>query len=273
MDISKIKNATIGLGLIDTNSTICAVGGSGVIIDPRGYFITATHVLTGLEKLRNELLENNKESLETWLAMISYIPHENGKYSLITNRITNYFPFGLDLENLDFDISLGWLSVKEENHPFLEISDRRSFLPLEQVTMCGYPGGNFTLNPYGSIVDLSFSPVIENTTIGSLMPADDAPTHQGMIMNNISTGGSSGSPVIDSSEKIIGIAQWVIPAEVNVNISDTFATAKIGKTFALSCAVFSDCNKAISQIESGAKTITGLEMNRSKSIFIKNIPS
>ena len=79
MDISNLMDSTIGLGLIDKDHVIHHVGGSGVVIDPKGYFLTATHVLVGLEKKRTELanLEDEEKRIKTNLAIISYIPRKN----------------------------------------------------------------------------------------------------------------------------------------------------------------------------------------------------
>lgn len=297
VDISIIKNATIGLGLIDKNDNIRVVGGSGIVINPKGYFLTASHVLQKLGEKRLELLDpkEGEEKLETWLSIISYIPRPDGTFSLITNVIEKWIPFELEFDKLDFDIGMGWPKTKETDHPILKISKRLNFSPLEHVTMCGYPGGSTTLNPYGNITDLSLSPMIEIGTIGSLRPADDAPAHQGMLLNIVTTGGSSGSPIIDENNEIIGIVQWVIGAPlfaktsyedsayilkedklIEDTLKKTSATkgyAQVGKTFALSSTMFSDCYKAIEQIESGATKITGLNANHSKTLFIKNIKS
>lgn len=294
MNISNLTDSTIGLGLIDKDYVIHYVGGSGVVIDPKGYSLTATHVLVGLEKKRTELanLEDKEKRIKTNLAIISYIPRKNGIYSLITNTIRQWVPFELEIEELDFDIALGWPIQKEIDHPFLNVSQRTSFSPLEKIMMCGYPGGNTTLNPYGSVINLSLSPAVQEGKISSLMPGNDAETHQGMLLNILSTGGSSGSPIIDENNEVVGIAQWVIGSGLigkaqyedstyifNEKLIETTIKktailkgyAQVGNVFALSSSMFREATKAIQQIESGATTITGLNATSAKSIFIKTI--
>lgn len=285
MNLQNIKNATIGLGLIDKDSNVIMIGGSGVVIHDKGYFLTATHVLDGLERKRKKL-ESNKKSQKTWIAMISYIPVEGGIFKFITNRISSWVPFQLSFDKLDADIALGWPEEKEKDHPILKISKRQNFTSLEKIMMCGYPGGNNTLNPYGTVINMSLSPAIQEGKIASLFPGDDAETHQGILTDIITTGGSSGSPILDDNDEIIGIAQWVIGGGINGKIkyddSTYFNTneeltektiekeaavkgyAQVGNTFALSCTVFKDAEKAIAQVEDGKTKIEGLEANTAR---------
>jgi len=294
MNVTKYTDPTIGLGLIDKNHVMRYVGGSGIVVDSKGYFLTATHVLTGLEKKRTEFatLEDNEKRIQTNLAVISYIPRKNRIYSLITNPIKQWVPFELEMEKLDFDIALGWPIEKEIDHPFLKISQRTNFSPLESITMCGYPGGSTTLNPYGTVIDLSLSPAVQEGKISSLMPGNDADTHQGILLDILSTGGSSGSPIIDSENDVVGIAQWIIGGGLiakaeyedssyifNEKLIETpikkmavvKGYAQVGNVFALSSSMFRDTSKAIQQIESGATTITGLNATSAKSVFVKTI--
>jgi len=291
MTIQGIKNATIGLGLIDKLSNVIVVGGSGIVIHPKGYFLTATHVLDRLEEKRKEL-ESNEKHLKTLKAIISYIPVEGGVFKWITNPVNSWVPFHLRFDKLDADISIGWPDQKEKDHPLLKVSQRQNFSPLEKITMCGYPGGSDTLNPYGTVIDMSFSPAIQEGKITSLFPGDDADTHQGILTNIITTGGSSGSPILDEKEEIIGIAQWVIgggiDALVKYNDSTYFQTeeklvektiekkavvegyVQVGNTFALSSSVFKDAEKAILQLEEGKTIIKGLEAQTSRPMRIES---
>lgn len=294
MTVENIKNATIGLGLVDVKHTIHYVGGTGVVIDSRGYFLTASHVLSHLEEKRHEFanLENEKRIL-TNLAMISYIPRSGGNYSIITNPIEKWVPYELEIEKLDIDIALGWPIQKEVDHPYLKVSQRTSFSPLEKIMMCGYPGGNTTLSPYGSIIDVTLSPMAQDGKISSLIPGDDANVHQGMTLNIISTGGSSGSPIIDENNEVIGIAQWVIGGGLEAIVDYEDSTymlnekklvekilkkhtvvngfAQVGNVFALSSSMFRDSEKAIQQIEDGSNKITGLNAMSSGTVYIKTI--
>ncbi|MFL6308880.1 MAG: hypothetical protein ACJ70T_02655 [Nitrososphaera sp.] len=44
------------------------------------------------------------------------------------------------------------------------------------------------------------------------MPIDEASIPDGFIIDIIGTSGSSGSPIMDTEGKIIGVACWVIPS-------------------------------------------------------------
>lgn len=268
------------------------VGGSGGVIHNKGYFLTATHVLDGLERKRKKLASSEKPQ-ETWIAMISYIPAEEEIFRFITNRISSWIPFHLTFDKLDADIALGWPEVKEKDHPILKVSQRQNFTSLEKVMMCGYPGGSNTLNPYGTVIDMSLSPAIQEGKIASLFPGDDAGTHQGILTDILTTGGSSGSPILDDKEEIIGIAQWVIGGGIKgivkyddstyFNTEDRLVEkiiekksaiegyAQVGNTFALSCTVFKDVEKAIAQVEDGKTVVEGLEAKTSRPVKIKSL--
>lgn len=75
-----------------------------------------------------------------------------------------------------------------------------------------------------------------------MLPFDDAKSPFGIQTDIIGVGGSSGSPIINPNNgKIIGIAQQVIPADVEVKIQNYelnkelhgFGMAKIGQVYGI----------------------------------------
>lgn len=80
---------------------------------------------------------------------------------------------------------------------------------------------------------LRFSPIIQVGRIAGFMPTDTAAIPYGLQTDIIGTGGSSGSPIVDTS---VGIAQQVIQAGVVVNSSPkkTFVEVNMGLVYGLS---------------------------------------
>lgn len=96
-----------------------------------------------------------------------------------------------------------------------KISQRKNFEIFEEIFMCGYPGGKPTFQIEGHITDITQSPIIQEGKLSSLMPGDDADTNQGMILDIIGTGGSSGSPIVHKKPlEVIGIAISVVGASI-----------------------------------------------------------
>jgi len=294
--ISQIKDSTIAIALADSNRNPIEVLGSGVVVDPDGYFITAGHVIQNYQDRQKRI--KIEKGIDTWLSIFSYIAISDEKH-LIFNRIGNYgflkSRIPMDNVELDFDIAFGDLVTKEKNHPFLKIDSRLKHDVLTEIFICGYPGGEITFHPSGTVLDISYSPVIQPGRISSLMPADNANTSQGIITDLIGTGGSSGSPIIDANTgTVIGIAQTVIGSSliattkyedsmyvlndknklvetVGEKKTTVSGYSQIGLIIGASNSIFGDIPKAIEQMKNGAKIITGLKYKASKEIPLYTI--
>ena len=294
--IPRIKDSTIAIALADNARMPIEILGSGVMVDPEGYFITAGHVIEDFQD-RQKRIKDDK-GIETWLSIFSYVIKDDG-YHLIFNRIGNYGLLKAKLQlniELDFDIAFGNLAEKENDHPFLEIETRLKHYTFDEIFMCGYPGGEITFHPNGTVLDMTHSPVLQYGRIASLLPGDDAPTSQGIITDIIGTGMSSGSPIIDAhTGMIIGIAQDVIGSkliatakyedtlytldETKKTLVDTTAKkrtvvdghAQVGLVMGVSNAIFGDIPKAIQQMKAGSQTITNLQYHSSTQIPLYTI--
>jgi len=126
---------------------------------------------------------------------------------------------------------------------------------LNEVAICGYPAGEHSLDIKGKGMGMRFSPVIQVGRIGGLLPFDDAPDPYGIQTDIIGVGGSSGSPLLDPNDgNVIGIAQRVLPADVEVNFTDFknmkakgFGNAKIGQVYGLTNYIIHPATIAVLQ--------------------------
>lgn len=276
--ISRIKNSTVALVSIDKDNKLLAIHGSGVIVDPDGYFITASHVV---EQCRKFNTAQAKKGINLRMAISSCLP-KNGGLTFITNSVRAHVPLGIELDEaegiVDFDVAIGICVEKENNHPYLEIGTRTKYSITEEILMCGYPGGLRSLNPMGDLLTMRYSPVLQHGKISALTPADNAEIHHVMITDIIGTGGSSGSPLIDASDgKIVGIAQTVLMPQL-VAFSEyqdskyilkdgklvedeiprkapVSGWAKVGLVTGVCNALFGDIGNAIYQLKNGATEI------------------
>lgn len=218
--IQKIKSATVAIGVMQSGNTKpIRVFGSGCIVDPDGYIVTASHVLVQCIKFCEKIKKD--KGVELRPAIFSYISDKDGTHSLYSAIDQKSFlkiqtPQGVtDLDTVVFD-----LLAKDDNLPFLQITSKEKYQILDDVLMCGYPGGDATLKVVGGLMDLRLSPLLYTGKISGFIPVDSADKPQAIQTNIFSTGGSSGSPIMDSIDgSIIGIAQTVIGGALKAVVS------------------------------------------------------
>jgi hypothetical protein len=96
--------------------------------------------------------------------------------------------------------------------PILEIKNFIQFNTLDDIIICGYPGGEFTFSIEPSHgLGRRFSPLLQQGKISAIIPVDDDKTRDGFITDIINISGSSGSPISDIEGTIIGVARSFIP--------------------------------------------------------------
>jgi len=214
--IPDIKSSVVGIGLVSNETMRMRVLGSGFVINSDEYIITASHVIQDCVKLQEQLSGTEK----TFLTVFDYQSKSDGTTRLISAPFEdNYRLLGLkpSFESEGHNLDVGLLRPLEPkpNHKYLHVSNRINFSVLEEVYLCGYPGGNFSFKPSVHPADVSLSPVLQYGRISALKPSDDAPKHQGIITDIIGVGGSSGSPILEANTgDVIGIAQQVIPGSL-----------------------------------------------------------
>lgn len=236
--IPHLKSCCIALGLTKKDQAQPeVVAGSGFIIDPEGYFVTADHVTTAMEDIRGAYLKNGIE-LEYRGFLFENIDEEHGQ--LVSIKIQHGRSLHIRIPELkehipdDQDIHVGRLSGKHKL-PYLNFNKPTKIEVFDEIFICGYPGGYHSLRTQDQFYGNRFSPVLQYGRIASLLPTDRSKNPFGIQTDIIGTGGSSGSPIVDAeTEQVLGIAQKVIPSSVNVTINSTNASAKIGLTWGIS---------------------------------------
>lgn len=113
---------------------------------------------------------------------------------------------------LNFDVAVAKLEG-EGSKPlaFLDLSPTKANL-YEEVAMCGYPQGDVTFsflnnpNPDG----FRLSPIMQLGHVSGFMPHDDVVIPYAIQTDIVGTGGSSGSPIVNMSGELLGIAQRLV---------------------------------------------------------------
>jgi len=235
--IRKIKSACIGIGLVDIEKRFPReILGTGFIIDPEGYLITASHVIDQLSKKRTEL---RNEGIECSISAIT-VKVKNNR-AMVTHRglverrriiikPTESFP-----APSNYDVILCRM-IGNETWPYITLGKPRKIELYEEIYICGYPGGNATLNLDDFESGIRFSPQIQTGHVSSVMPIDDVVKPTGIQTDIIGTGGSSGSPIICADGEVIGVAQRVIASSVSslANPDELFGLSQIGLIFGIS---------------------------------------
>lgn len=236
--IQHLKSCCIALGLTKKDDAQpIVVTGSGFIIDPEGYFVTANHVVSAMENTRKDHLQSGSV-LEYRGFLFENIDEEHGQ--LVSIKIEHGRSLHLNIPGLkehipdDQDIIMGRLSGKN-NLPYLNFDKPTKIEVFDEIFMCGYPGGGHSLRTQDQFYGNRFSPVLQYGRIASLLPTDKSRIPFGIQTDVIGTGGSSGSPIVDAeTEQVLGIAQKVIPSSVHIAGPSLNASAKIGLVWGIS---------------------------------------
>ena len=150
-----------------------------------------------------------------------------------------------------------------DNVSFLELKEDKSEL-YEEIITCGYPNPSTSLTIFEKMHEYSgirHSAVTQFRHISAFMPSDNYKKPYGIQSDIIGTGGSSGSPIISVNDgKVIGLAQQVIPAEVDVETRKVPAMAKIGLIFGLTSGIIKQCYEAARKSREKGETVHSFDL-------------
>lgn len=211
--ILEIKSKTVALALVTRNDPVpLCVMGSGFLIDPKGYVVTAGHVITELRKI--QLLAAEKK-LDTTIAAIRYTfegNKMNANYITFSDTYNTRIIYDKDPDNvIDFDIAFCRPHMNNYDLPSFDFQPTKKLNPLENIFVCGYPRASqsYALEP--GTLNTQLSPLLIPGMITALTPSDTAKSSIGMFTSVTTTGGSSGSPVIsEQTGNVVGIVNEVI---------------------------------------------------------------
>jgi len=236
--IPHLKSCCLALGLTPKNkSQPIGIFGSAFFIDQEGYFVTADHVVTGMQDTLDFYRKKGVE-LEYRGFWFENIDNEHGQ--LVAIRIDHGRKVQINIPELkeffpaEQDFMIGRLSGKHK-FPYLDFTKPTKIQVFDEIFMCGFPGGDYSLRTEDEQYGDRFSPVLQYGRVASLLPTDHSQNPFGIQTDIIGTGGSSGSPIVDAeTEQVLGIAQQVIPASVDVTVREHGAAAKIGVVWGIS---------------------------------------
>ena len=219
-NIPNLKASTIALGIIDESKPMfpLVIGGTGFLISEDGFFVTATHVLSGLENVLPKYLEENPQAK---IMAIQNVVKKTGQKGEIAVRIFQILkvvnlkatPDSTYQSSSDLDISVCRCFGDVHGLEHLELK-KTSLNVYDEVFMCGYPKGTFGVkqHPLGTT---RTSPSLQTGRISTIFPYDGTIEPEGIQTDIVGTGGSSGSPIVDANDgKVIAIAQNVLGVSV-----------------------------------------------------------
>jgi len=211
--ISQLKASTVAIGTWDGSTNPTTISGTGFVIDPEGYIITAAHVLQDCQKIQKYL--RKEKNLKTDVTSFRYVSkgddvdyHYNKILGAIILRLSPEENLGGEIS---WDVAVCEPSPSKKKSDYLKIDVNAKVNIFDEIFMCGFPGGSASLKITKNPVSVRISPLIQYGHISSLIPHDTFQKPQGIQTDIISTGGSSGSPIIDANTgNVIAIAQKVI---------------------------------------------------------------
>lgn len=236
--ISKIKPACVGIGIVEKQNDslgIYGIGGSGFIVAPDGFVLTAWHVI---EKINEDLGKLREEGKKVELCAV-LLHLEKDKAKIFPRPMSYRYRLQVSIPNFygsgtDYDVGLGRM-LGQYQVPFLKIKKPTSLKIYDEIFVCGYPGGNITFNLNKDKSGVRTSPLIQLGRIAGLMPTDNSAKPWGVETDIIGTSGSSGSPMVETENgEVIGIVQHAVTGNVFNQDQKYLGEASIGLVWGIS---------------------------------------
>lgn len=233
--VRKIKASCVGIGIAEYGKPIpLRISGTGFIIDPEGYILTATHVIDGLEEQKKELEANGmKISICAFKVEVKDNHPLIKTRGLVERRRIIIKPTQKFLAPSNYDVIVCRMVTNEKYPSFLTIKKPSKIELDDEIAICGYPGGSGTFNFEDLETGVRLSPQLQTGNVSGVMPMDDVTKPTGIQTDIIGTGGSSGSPIVNANDgEVIGLAQRVLSSPVStLDQKGLMGLAQIGLVF------------------------------------------
>lgn len=216
--VPNLKSSILALGLsLKDHSQPFKIVGTGFFIHEDGFFLTADHVGTDMGKIFEHFKEKGME-LEYRGFWHEKIDDKHGQ--LLGIKIEHGRSIEIEIPEIKEhllkkqDLMIGRVSGKGK-YPFLNFDKATKMDILDEVFICGFPGGMESFRPHDDIIGDSISAILQYGRIASLLPVDYSENPYGIQTDIVVTTGSSGSPIVDANTgQVLGIVQRVIPSDV-----------------------------------------------------------
>lgn len=228
--VRRIKFSTVAIGIRNYSKNSVNIIGSGFFYDTRGYLFSAGHVLRTTKKIQKDYEAKNQKSE---IVAINNNIQDGNKFAVEADKIEindillPVIPTIVEDPTAPVIPDLGIAKIQKgrDKYPFLKI---RKESPIEnaieigkEVVLCGYPAGEQSLSlRVTKDIGLRFSPVMQFGHIAALLPSDDSLPY-GIQTDILSTGGSSGSPIVSlETGEVMAIAQKIIVTYAAVDVPE-----------------------------------------------------
>ncbi|MDP3792766.1 MAG: serine protease [bacterium] len=211
----KVKPSIVAIvARLSTNKFFPDIIGTGFLCREDGLVMTNEHVIKAISKLpRLKSMTPND-----WPAMVIYFQLRPDGMLPITIPIVGAFRLGGKLNGINYGEDLpdvGFLKIPVKDLPKLDIEEIFSMQEGDGILVSGFPMGTRTLTAPGWLHQIG--PTLETGIISALIPFPcDRP--QGVVLDVMIHGGSSGSPIINPSNgKVAGLIYGGLTEEKILN--------------------------------------------------------
>jgi S1-C subfamily serine protease len=175
--------------------------GTGFFVDSSGLAVTNRHVIDALNQL-----PAHPQTGESALAAVAFFPAEDGLgWQMLRFDVLASFPLAEFSSSHQWygesvpDIGFVQLDVREV--PALVLGSEKFYLRVGmEIATIGYPMGDSPLTALGKLNQAC--PFIRHGIVSSVFPCPTAFPH-GFTIDIMQQGGSSGSPILDSTDEVV----------------------------------------------------------------------
>lgn len=199
----RVREATVGFGVLIPDSGSLVIVGSGVIVDPRGVVLTAKHVLEGLQKTEEKMKKDQPQAIaRVMIPGKAQLQTDMDSSPSITLEMT-LGPLGQHIGHAHHDLAVVRLPKPPRQLPSIDVDYGYAPIEGDPVATCGFPYGLEVHEGKSTLASFLWG------WVSAVVPHPDmAPDHRVHYLLQLPTNpGNSGGAVFDpDTGKILGIA-------------------------------------------------------------------